>query len=622
MAKAGVAVRFLAGCLFMWGGTASAAAPSPADILRFKPRQDNVQYSTPSDQELAGCKVELAQGTTRGSSGWVLKDAKGQILRRFFDLDGDRNLDVWSYYLDGVEVYREIDTDRDRKPDQYRWLNSGGTRWGVDFNGDGKIDGWKMISAEEVGQEVLQAVIRKDPARLQALWITAEDLKALDLPAAEVSRLEALQKQAGAKLQATFSKLGGLTDRARFERLEAGVPHCVLAETLGGRQDLIKHARAAVLYEHNGKHDWLHLGELIQVGAAWRIVDAPSVGDGAEPGHGAVDPVLTQLLEKLRELDSGAQDLKLPTAPGNNPQVVRYNLERADLLEQIVARVKPEEREQWIHQVADCLSAAAQNSPDNDRTAATRLHRLVEQITKAMPGSNLAAYVTFREMSAEYAAQLAKAGQDFVKVQEAWLARLAKFVQDYPKAEDTPDALLQLGMVNEFIGKEIPAKNWYDKLAQDFADHPLAKRAQGALRRLEVEGKPLELSGPLLNGGSFSMGQAAGKIVIVYYWASWNQQCLGDFAKLKLLLNSYASKGVELVCVNLDDSMQQATQFLQSSPAPGIHLHQPGGLESPLGVQYGVMVLPHLFLVNRDGKVVSRTVQVSNLEEEIKKLLK
>jgi hypothetical protein len=33
------------------------------------------------------------------------------------------------------------------------------------------------------------------------------------------------------------------------------------------------------------------------------------------------------------------------------------------------------------------------------------------------------------------------------------------------------------------------------------------------------------------------------------------------------------------------------------------------------------MVLPNLFLADKDGKVVSRTVQVSNLEEEVKKLL-
>ena len=39
--------------------------------------------------------------------------------------------------------------------------------------------------------------------------------------------------------------------------------------------------------------------------------------------------------------------------------------------------------------------------------------------------------------------------------QEEWLGKLKKFVQDYPKAEDTPDALMQLGSL--FVRTEQPA---------------------------------------------------------------------------------------------------------------------------------------------------------------------
>ena len=47
----------------------------------------------------------------------------------------------------------------------------------------------------------------------------------------------------------------------------------------------------------------------------------------------------------------------------------------------------------------------------------------------------------------------------------------------------------------------------------------------------------------------------------------------------------------------------------------------PGGLEDPLATNYGIMVLPNIFLVGKDGKVVSRTVQMNTLEDEIKKLI-
>jgi hypothetical protein len=626
MVKARMAAALVAGWLAVGGGPAlSQAAPPPAvgEFLGFRPKQDGVVYTTPTAQEQAACRVTKMDDQP-GASGWVLRDAQGRPVRRYYVQTADKLLlHVWSYYLDGVEVYREVYNKTDGKPNHFRWLNGGGSKWGIDVNGDGKIDTWRTISAEEVSQEILQAVITKDYARLQALWITDADVKALELPAAEVSRLQGLQKQAYAKFQATTAKLTGLGDKTRWVRLEASTPQCLPADQLGGRQDVIKYAKAAILYENNGKADFLQTGELIQVGAAWRIVDAPTPGDAAELAQAPTDPALQGLLDKLRELDAKNSGLKAGESPGVNPEVVRYNLERANVLEQIVGKVKPEERVQWINQVADCLSTAAQSSPEADKAAYNRLVRLEQQIVEAMPGSNLAAYVTFREMSADYAVKLAfTKGQDLAKVQDAWLARLAKFVEAFPKADDAPDALLQLGMVSEFAGKEIEAKKWYDRLVRDFGEHQLTGKARGALKRLELEGKPLELAGNLLQGGAFNLSQLQGKVVAVYYWASWNQQCVGDFAKLKLLLDTYGSKGLALVCVNLDGTAEEATAFLQKSPAPGVHVFAAGGLDSPLALQYGVMVLPNLFLVDKDGKVLSRTVQVNGLEDEVKKLLK
>jgi len=76
------------------------------------------------------------------------------------------------------------------------------------------------------------------------------------------------------------------------------------------------------------------------------------------------------------------------------------------------------------------------------------------------------------------------------------------------------------------------------------------------------------------------------------------------------------------VCVNLDNGAAEAIKFLRTNPMDGTHLHMPGGLESPLAVQYGITALPVMFLVGPDGKVVNRMVGAPNLDEELKKLLK
>jgi thiol-disulfide isomerase/thioredoxin len=624
MVKARKATGLVFCSLLFWVGAAPAwAAPSVAQMLSYRPHQQGVAYSTPSAQDQEGCKVELVSGTRPNTSGWLLRDPKGLPLRRFFDSNGDGKVDIWSYFLDGVEVYREISSNFDGKADQFRWLNAGGMKWGVDSDQDGKIDYWKMISAEEVSQEILQAVVTHDFARLQALWITDADMKTLDMPAAEIARLNGLRDQAASKFQSTVAKLGTLGPNTRWERLESAGPQCVLAEHSGFKKDVLKYPRSMILYESSGKHDWIQSGEMIQVGAAWRLVDVPVPGsmDNAAGASQPDDPALAAQLEELRQLDAQAPPSQ--GMPNANSSLMAYNMKRAGLIERITLKVKPDEREQWVRQLADCLSAAAQSSPDTDRSAYKQLTELEAKVISEQPSSPLAAYVTFREMSGDYATKLAKGGPELPKVQEQWLARLAKFVSEYPKAEDAPDALLQLGMVSEFLGKETEAKKWYQLLASGFAEKKgFGDKAEGALRRLDLEGKPLSLAAATLDGQSFNIASLRGKVVIVYYWASWNQQCVGDFARLKVLMASNANKGVELVCVNLDNAPPVAGSPLDAHTLPGTQLLQPGGLESPLAVQYGIMVLPNMFLVGKDGNVASRNAQIATLEDELKRVLK
>ena len=299
-------------------------------------------------------------------------------------------------------------------------------------------------------------------------------------------------------------------------------------------------------------------------------------------------------------------------------------MERADLLERIVAGVEATEREQWYRQVADSLSSAAQAEGKMEGQGGRRLSSLEEQIAKAAPGSNLAAYVVFRRLQAGYSSALASAkGEGFDKVQKAWMEQLTAFVKAYPKGEDAPDAMLQLGMVCEFLGKEVDAKNWYSNLAKAFPGKPQAAKGEGAARRLGLEGETMRLAAPLLSDSStpFDLDQLRGKIVVVYYWASWNGSASSDFAKLKSILDKGEGK-VAVLGVNVDDKPAEGRDFARKNDAPGTHIFTPGGLESKLATQYGVMVLPGVFVVGKDGKVLNKAAQMGTVEDEVKKALK
>jgi peroxiredoxin len=624
MAKARMASGLLAGCLLLWGGAGPALAqPSVAQMLQYKPRQQDVVYSTPSPEEQAGCKVTLEPGTRPGSSWLVLLDAQGRKLRGFFGNNG-KGVEIWSYYKDGAEVYREADTNQDGVADQYRWLNTGGMKWGVDVNADGKIDAWRMISAEEVAHEVFLATATQDFNRLRVLFITEDELRALKLPAA---RMEKIQKQltgASAKFAETIKKLPALTSKANFVRAESAVPQCRPADTAGAEQDLIRFADRVVLYEGSDKkHEWLHTGGMIQIGLAWRLLDAPSAEeptpvDGGKQAEGdaGVDP---ELVRQLTELDKGSVP---PIGNGPNPQAAAFYKKRLEIVERINAAAK--NKEPWVRQLADNYSNLAQcGSAAEEASTQQRLAQLLAEV-KAAKATSLVPYVAFREMWSRYAKKITQPNDNLQKYQEEWLGLLTKFVQEYGQAEDAPDALMQLGMGREF-GKEDEAKRWYQQLVSNFPKHQLAPKAQGCIRRLELVGRPLELAAATVTGQQYNIASVRGKVVVVYYWNKDCGTCIGDFARLKQLLTTYAAKGLEVVGVSLDDRIEDAKQFLQSNPLPVPHLFQgegqATGLSGPLAIQYGVMTMPNIFLVGKDGNVISRTLQMNDLEDAIKKAL-
>jgi tetratricopeptide (TPR) repeat protein len=637
MAKTPAVRGLLAGCLVLVGSApAFAQQPSAEQMLspKLAPKQKDVAVSTPSADELKTCEVKLVQGSAAGSSGWLLTDAKKQPVRRFVASKGPKaSIDHWSYFKDGVEVYRELDSNGNGVPDQFRWLNAGGMKWGIDVNEDGAVDYWRMISAEEVGFEAFQAVAHNDFARLKALLIGPRDIEALKLPAGQADRLTALTKGAAKKFADLVKAQPGLSS-ARFDRVESAPTICVPADSFGGDTDLIKYANRPLLYHTaDKKHDWLHTGELIQVGLAWRLADVPTIVDPTPEvgGGGSVaatdkgDPKTKDLFEKIAIHDERYKAVANdPSA--ELPRLKEYLDGRVTLLRQLVAVVDAKERETWYKQIFDNLGTLAQHG---DAAALKTLVTMREQVVRTMPGSNLAAYATYRELWTNYAITMSPtakiAPKDIEKFQEKWREQLIEFVKTYDKSEDTADALYQLAMNTEFAGKDDEAKRWYQQVWTKFPDHYLAPRCKGAADRLDLLGKAMKLTGPQLQGGApFDLAEMKGKVVLVYYWSSIYNQSVADFARLKKACADNPGK-VELVSVNLDETPEAALTYLKTVPVPGIHLHQSGpngatGLNSPLALQYGING-PMVFLISRDGRVLLRSPQVGDLEPELKKAL-
>jgi thiol-disulfide isomerase/thioredoxin len=609
--------------------TAVAAPPSAESALALQPVQKDFSFQKVAAADVEKCRV--LDLTENGWTGWIVESADGTRLRRFADTNADKKIDLWCYYDQGVEVYRDVDSDFNGKADQYRWLGTAGTRWGIDRDENGKVDFWKQISAEEVSAEVIAALAEGDSERFVRLLATESEIRSLDLGSSTTDRLMEKAKKATADFAALASKQKGVGSSARWVQFASPSPGIVPEGTNGSKSDVRVYENAVAMFDDAGKGGQVLIGTIVQVGDAWRLVDLPQVVADDQPlaqspgvfftpggtmstasatrsGMGAETQELVAALEKI--------DSQLATASIPQDQA-ELNRRRVDVVEKLIESASTAtERETWMRQLVDTVSVAVQSGVYPG--GLERLRKFSADLPAGDKG--LESYVQFQIISTEYVSKQTP-DADFAKVQEWYLTSLNKFVESFPASPEAAQAMLQLALSKEFEERETEALEYYNKVAKSFPGTDMGEKAAGAVRRLESLGKPIAFTGRTVKGEPFDLARLKGRPVVIHYWATWCEACKQDMKLLRQLQAKYQTVGLQIVGVNVDGSRNTAAQFLQDNSAPWIHLFEDGGLESSgLAKQLGVQTLPMMMLLNADGTVASNNIYAASLDTELAKI--
>ncbi|MEN6451369.1 MAG: redoxin domain-containing protein [Thermoguttaceae bacterium] len=600
-----------------------ADSPSADQALKLVPVQSGVDYDRPSPEVAAKCKIVAKR--IDGHVGWIVESPDGVILRKFVDTNNDNVVDQWSYYKDGLEVYRDIDSNFNGKADQYRWFNTGGTRWGLDPNEDGVIDSWKQISAEEVTAEAVAAIATRDADRFARLLLTPEEVRSLGLSKARAQGVADKLAKAATNFSAALGQQKAIGPETTWVQFGATRPGIVPAGTDQSAKDVRVYENVTAIVDTNGKQGQVQIGTLVQVGDVWRLIDVPQADAAGyffqagmsvhnESSASAPTEASQKLLTKLESLDREANNASSPA------DQARYTARRADLLEQIADAAKtPDDRAMWIRQLADMLSAAVQSGNYPDGTE--RLNAIFDKLQKQSAEKNLAAYVKFRQLNAAHFLAMGAPKADFTKIQAAWHKTLENYISQYPTATDSAEAMLQLAINQEFTGTEEDARRWYARIGQEFPNTPAGRKAAGAQMRLDSIGKPISLSGQSPQGTPIDLADYRGKVVVVQYWASWCGPAKSDMATLKELVNKYG-RSLAVIGVSLDNNAKDLNAYLSENPLPWPQIFEEGGLDSRPANALGIVTVPTMILIDQQGKVVSRAVSIVELETEIKKLIR
>ena len=130
---------------------------------------------------------------------------------------------------------------------------------------------------------------------------------------------------------------------------------------------------------------------------------------------------------------------------------------------------------------------------------------------------------------------------------------------------------------------------------------------------------------PTPEGKKVQLSDFKGKYVLIDFWASWCPDCRRISPNVEAIAKEYQGKDLTVVAVSFDIDKEAWVKYINRNGAPvnEVHVSELKKMkESAVAKAFGVQWIPSLYLLDKDGKVLLATVEVSKVEAMVKNLMK
>ena len=102
-----------------------------------------------------------------------------------------------------------------------------------------------------------------------------------------------------------------------------------------------------------------------------------------------------------------------------------------------------------------------------------------------------------------------------------------------------------------------------------------------------------------------TLSNLEGNVVFLKFWASWCGPCRAGMPSMESLYNRFKDREFKMLAVNLMEREPAIVSFLETANLSFTIPHDPDG---SVGRTYGVQALPTTFLIDKEGRILSRFV--------------
>ena len=133
--------------------------------------------------------------------------------------------------------------------------------------------------------------------------------------------------------------------------------------------------------------------------------------------------------------------------------------------------------------------------------------------------------------------------------------------------------------------------------------------------------KPLNFTYAAIDGTTVDLAAMRGKVVIIFFWATWSKPSRDDVPILVRAYKKYRDQGFAVLGVSLDSDQTTMQTYTDEYNMPWPEYFDGRGDRNQVAQTMNVKEIPSVWLIGKDGCVISVNAN-GDLDTQIEKSLK
>jgi len=143
---------------------------------------------------------------------------------------------------------------------------------------------------------------------------------------------------------------------------------------------------------------------------------------------------------------------------------------------------------------------------------------------------------------------------------------------------------------------------------------PVVMRAEDKLPQ------PVDIKFTAIDGRAVDLASLHGKVVLIDFWATWCPPCRAEVPHVVETYKKLHDKGFEVIGISLDQNKEALVEFTKKNSMTWPQYFDGKGWENSISKKNGIDSIPAMWLIDKQGKVVSTDAR-DDLAGQVEKLL-